>query len=279
MTKAKERRNDTSNALPDETLRYLDLDLIDIGDQLLRDDPDDDSIIELASSIQRDGLHQPIGVRPAANGRFELLWGCRRLHAHRRLRYHTILARVRDVSDEQVKAVAIVENIQRLDMTLTEECRAVHHLHHQSQLSPEQIAAVIGKSRAWVMQRLAIPNLPPDVREPLLSGSISLGIAEAVSLLAEEGARAFILSQAQASKLTIPQVRAMVRTYQETPDIQAAVAAGVAAAQSGVTPQPILMQCAACGIAKPLDQLTLIRVCANSCATDDDAQKEKPVAH
>lgn len=279
MTQANKPRNPTERRSGEEMILHIPLNTIQLGDQVVRDDPDDDSIIELAADINRRGLLQPIGVAPRGAGIFELLWGLRRFLAHRRLNRSTILARVLDIAPDQVKSTALVENLQRQQMTLREECNAVAHLHHKTELSPDQIAAVLSKSRAWVLCRLSLPALPDDLKEPVLDGSLAIGSAEALALLDDAGARAFILQQIASNHLSISQVRALVKTYQDTPEIQAAVQAGLDTYNTPVANQPLLMACAACGTTQKCEDLILVRVCRTGCAQPNTAPNGDHDAH
>jgi ParB family chromosome partitioning protein len=231
-------------------IREIEIDTIDQGDQLVRDDQNDEDIIELAADIARNGLLQPIGVLALTNGTHQLLWGARRLLAHLRIGRTTIPARIIDDVDTPVRATALRENLLRRALTLQEECHAVSDLHHQEKRSPDTIAHLIGRSRAWVLRRLAVPNLPPDLREPALDGTLALGAAEAIALLDDPATRALVLQNCLASKASVGQVRETVRCLRESPDFGAAVAAG---ADHHAHPDhfaPILMACAACGAAR-----------------------------
>ncbi len=252
---------------------------IDVGTQLVRRDPDDDSIIELAADIGRRGLLQPICVSPRAGGRYELIFGLRRLLAHKRLGRVVVPAFVREVAPDMVKAVAVVENIQRQQMSLEEECSAVAHLHEKEGLSPDQIGTILSKSRAWVLARLSVPGLPEELRTPLLEGRLAQGSAAAIALVDDESSRRFLLQQTLSGALTVSQVRAMVEAYQQTPDIAEAVQAGVDAARGAVAHQPVMMACAACGLARKLEELVVVRICAVNCPAQEAATKAPEDAH
>lgn len=257
---------------PTCVVKDLPLDCIEIGEQLVRADPNDDALIELAADIQQHGLLQPIGVRAAGADTYQLLWGSRRLAAARRLRWTHVPAHVYTTTDEATKILALVENLHRSQMTLNEECDAVSHLHHVGSLSPDQIAARLSRGRQWVLARLAIPSLPLEVREPLLSGRLQLGSAEAIALIDDEGARRYLVETARASDLSVAQVRDLCAAYKASPTTSDAIAAGLhTAATIDQLPTPHL-PCAACGTLRPLHQTTLIRVCSSGCRTDATRQ-------
>lgn len=249
----------------------IPMDLIRIEDQMLRHNPEDDGIIELAQDIAQKGLLQPIGVRLLDGGGYQLLWGGRRFAAHKRLNKATIWAHVWGDSEIPVKALALVENLQRVNLSLVEEVEAVNYLHNDEQKSPDQISSLLSKGRSWVMRRLAIPNLPPELRAPVLEGDVAVGVAEEIAIVPHDGFRKFLLSQAMALRWTIVQTRTACQTY-----IQAIEDGNTAetAKQIALEPHPpsaIFLTCAQCGGLKPEDALALIRVCLGGCNPNQPA--------
>lgn len=209
-------------------IEFISISDIDIGDQLIRSTSLNDGIEELALDIAAHGLLQPIGVTISTKGRYQLLWGYRRLHAFKHLRRTTIPARI--VPPDQVdsiRSVAIRENIHRSQLSLQEEIETVQHMHDKEGLSPAQIAERIGKTRDWVLRRLAIPSLPDDVRDALLQGDISLAVAEALAVLPSEEGRAIIMCQAKIHRWSAAAVAEAVKAWQSAPNIEEAVDAGL----------------------------------------------------
>lgn len=241
---------------------------IEIKDQALRYEPEDDSIIELANSIQSDGLLQPVGVAEEADGVYQLLWGGRRLAAIKRLRHDTVLAHVYDLGERPVKGVALVENLQRVNLTLKEECDGVAFLHYDQKKSPDQISALLSKSRSWVMRRLALPNLPEELRGPVFDGRLSIGAAEELGRLEDSGARAYLANQAVQCGWKLSDVRTAVETYLSTPSIEAAVEAGAQVRAEQSAAQVVLKQCAACGRPAELTALVNVWIHANGCPAE-----------
>jgi ParB/RepB/Spo0J family partition protein len=238
---------------------------IDVDEQAIRQTTQYDDIEELALDIQRHGLLQPIGVQETSTGRYQLLWGRRRLEAHKYLKRSAILARIYAAGDQSVKSVAIRENVHRIAMTLQEEVNAVNHLNTEDGLSPDQIAQMLGKGRAWVLRRMAIPNLPPEVIDELMAGNITLAAAEAIARLPYEPDRAWLISAHKQARWTQAQLEQAVAQALNMPDVSAAVEAGYQAAHSSVQPAPLMMPCAACGTPREMQDLVLIRVCKEGC--------------
>lgn len=251
-------------------VHHIPVDSIDQGEQLIRADQNDDDITELAADIAAHGLLQPIGVAPLADGRHQLLFGMRRLLAHRRLRRETIAATIHDTPEQSIRATAARENLLRRQLTLQEEIDVVSDLHTKEQRSPDQIASLLSRSRAWVLRRLAVPQLPVDLREPLLDGALSLGHAETLALLTDDGMRAYAYSQVRASDLSVGDTKQMVGVLLETPSIATAVESGIAAAHAPLAPMELLATCAACNTPRKLGDLTLVRVCTDGCAHQGD---------
>lgn len=229
---------------------------IQIGEQSLRYEPEDDSIIELAADIAVHGLLQPVGIQELESGLFQLLWGGRRLAAHARLGRDTIEAHVYEVGDQSVKSLALVENLQRVQLSLQEECDGVAFLHYEEKKSPDQISAALSKSRSWVMRRLALPNLPDELRGPVFDGRLSIQSAETISRVQDAGARAYLATQAVQCGWTASDVRQSVETYLATPSLESAVEAGRRSSEEPPAVDSPLKICAACGRVAELKDLT-----------------------
>lgn len=244
----------------------ISLDLIDYEEQQLRDVQVDDEIHELASSIDALDLLQFPGVIRKVGGRFALAWGRRRLEAFRLRQSETIPCRVYQGDLSSIKALALVENLQRRAMSIAEECAGVKYLAEEKKLPIDTIVSQLGRTRSWVLTRLAVPSFPDDVRESLLLGDIGIGAAEALALCVDDSARAYILSQTTQAKLTIPEIRSMVQSSLAMPTQISAIEAGLTTARETHTYQPQFVACAACGEPKPLDRLTFVRVCTNGCS-------------
>lgn len=239
--------------------------LIDYEEQQVRDVQVDDDLIGLANSIESFSLLQFPGVVRKPDGRFELAWGRRRLEAFRMQHAETIPVRIYEGPIEEIKALALVENMHRRQMSINEECNGVDYLHVKRNLPVDTICKLLGASRTWVMQRLAIPNFPGDCREALLDGAISLGAAEELATLSNDADRAFLLNQAIHTKASIAEVRAAVQIAKNTPLQTDAVQAGLDAAREQQTAQPVMMRCQACNQPAELGQLTLVRVHSHGC--------------
>jgi ParB family transcriptional regulator, chromosome partitioning protein len=171
---------------------------------------DQASLDELAASIKAQGLMQPIVVRPRPQGGFELIAGERRWRASQLAGLTRIPAVVKDVSDEQASAMALIENIQREDLNPLEEAFALQRLKDEFNLTQQQVADAIGKSRVAVTNLLRLLNLAPPVRDMLQSGAIEMGHARALlSLTSLDQER--LAHEVANRHLSVRQTEALVR--------------------------------------------------------------------
>lgn len=145
---------------------------------------EDESLDHLAVSIRENGLLQPLIVRPAGDG-FEIVAGERRFRALRRLGWSSAPALVRGLSDEEMLVVALVENLQREDLSPLEEARGYRQLIDGFGLTQEDVGRHVGRDRSTISNALRLLTLPDEIQELVANGRISAGHARA--LLGLEG--------------------------------------------------------------------------------------------
>ena len=193
-------------------LQHLPLDLIQRGKYQPRRDMDPQALEELANSIKVQGVMQPIVVRPIGAGRFEIIAGERRWRASQQAGLDKIPAMVREVPDEAAIAMALIENIQREDLNPVEEAVALQRLQQEFELTQQQVADAVGKSRATVTNLLRLIALPEEIKTMLSHGDLEMGHARALLGLPleqqVEGARHVV-----ARGLTVRQTEALVRQW------------------------------------------------------------------
>ncbi|OEC38014.1 chromosome partitioning protein ParB [Pseudomonas sp. 1D4] len=196
-------------------LQNLPLDLIQRGKYQPRRDMDPTALEELAQSIKAQGVMQPIVVRPIGGGRFEIIAGERRWRASQQAGLDRIPALVREVPDEAAIAMALIENIQREDLSPIEEAVALQRLQQEFQLTQQQVAEAVGKSRVTITNLLRLIGLPEEVKTLLAHGDLEMGHARALLGLPlerqVEGARHVV-----ARGLTVRQTEALVRQWLNT---------------------------------------------------------------
>jgi ParB family chromosome partitioning protein len=257
-----------------QIFQNIQIDLIDTEGQSVRDAMDDDHVVELAMSIAKHGLLEPIVVRQTENARYQLEAGFHRLTACYRLNWKTIPAHIRTESTGPTKAIALIENIVRRDMTLQEQVKAVNYLHFEENLSPSSICDLLGKSRLWVDQRLAIPNYPEDVRQELLDGNLTIGKAEILAKIEDDGTRALIINQVISAKLTAKQANDLVEMYLASPSIQGAIEAGIEKKREIQETPKSFRKCELCGQVKELIEIKFITVCVDAQSCNNAAVQE-----
>lgn len=166
----------------EDQIRRLPLDTIVPNPLQPRQDFDEEELAELAASIQENGLLQPLVVRPAPQGqkRYELVAGERRLRAVRTLGWTDAPVLVREVDDETLLVLALVENLQREALNPLEEAEGYRTLSDQFGMTQAEIARAVGKNRSTVANLLRLLGLPPSIRKLLQEGELSMGHARAL---------------------------------------------------------------------------------------------------
>lgn len=179
--------NDETNtpSLPRE-LRRLPVEWLKPGKYQPRRDMAADALEELASSIRAQGVIQPIVVRPLADDEFEIIAGERRWRAAQMAELEQVPCVVKAVPDEAAVAIALIENIQREDLNAMEEAVALKRLMGEFELTHQEVADAVGKSRAAVTNLLRLNSLNDDVKRLLEHGDIEMGHARALLALGGE---------------------------------------------------------------------------------------------
>jgi len=170
---------------------------------------DDASLQELAASIRKQGLMQPILVRPAGGERYEIIAGERRWRAAKIAGLDDVPVLVREVPDSAALAMALVENIQREDLNPLEEANGVQRLIDEFKLTHQEAAEAIGRSRTATTNLLRLRNLQKPVQAMVFDGRLEMGHARA--LLALEGRRQEAVARRVASRaLSVRQTEELV---------------------------------------------------------------------
>ena len=181
-----------------------------------RRDFDDAELAELADSIRTKGLLQPIIARPDANrGGYEIVAGERRWRAAQRAGIHQVSIIVRDLNDQELLEVALIENVQRSDLNAIEEATGYNDLTERFGYTQEQLADVIGKSRSHIANTLRLLKLPPAVRSLVANGALTAGHARA--LVGRDDAEA-LAQRIVAQDLNVRAVEALVQNEAKSGD-------------------------------------------------------------
>jgi ParB family transcriptional regulator, chromosome partitioning protein len=207
----------TSGDLKSE-VRYLNVTLIEANPFQPRQVFSEEELENLASSLREHGVLQPVLVRPIAENRFQLIAGERRWRASQRAGLATIPAIVRDVDDQSALELAIIENVQRHDISALESAQAYKRLAAEFGLSQEKIAQRVGKSRAAVANTLRLLDLPMEALEALKTSQISEGHGRALLMANGEDARRALLRRAVRDGLSVRDVERFAREANESTD-------------------------------------------------------------
>lgn len=140
----------------------------------------DDAIEELASSIRSRGLLQPILVRPAGRDAYEIVAGERRWRAAQRAGVHDVSVVIRELDDTEAAEIALIENVQRVDLNPMEEAAAFARLADVYGRTQEEIAGAVGKSRSHIANMMRLMTLPAKCRKALEEGALTMGHARAL---------------------------------------------------------------------------------------------------
>jgi ParB family chromosome partitioning protein len=199
---------------------------------------EEQSLTELSASIREIGVLQPVLVRPAVDGKYELIAGERRWRAARRAGLDTIPAIIRPTDDLASVEQALVENLHRQDLTPLEEASAYQQLIEDFELTHEQVATRVGKSRQAITNTLRLLQLPPAVQHLLADGRLSAGHARALLGTPDRARQELLAKQIVADGLSVRRVEELVRELNSAP-------AGAASAIDGAPtdrrpPAPVL---------------------------------------
>lgn len=169
----------TSNDAP-SSINEVEIDLIHANPTQPRKDFDQQAIDELAESIRNIGIIQPITLRQEEDGSYMIIAGERRFRASQKAGLETIPAYIRKVSDDAVMEMALIENIQREDLNAIEVALAYQQLQAKANLSQEELAQRVGKSRASVANFMRLLKLPAEIQLALKEKKLSMGHARAM---------------------------------------------------------------------------------------------------
>ena len=204
-----------------ETLASVPIDMIERGRYQPRRVIDDASIEELADSIRQQGLMQPIVLRPlAGENRYEIIAGERRWRACQKVGLSDIPAIIKDIPDDAAIAMAIIENIQRENLNPMEEALALQRLKEEFNLTHDDVAKAVGKSRSAVTNLMRLSSLQEPVRVLLENGDLEMGHARALLTLTDM-VQVRAAREVVEKELTVRQAEALVKTLQSEPATKA----------------------------------------------------------
>ncbi|MFT5577679.1 MAG: ParB family chromosome partitioning protein [Paraglaciecola psychrophila] len=209
--------NIAPSAQKDGELRNLPIELIQSGKYQPRRDMHPEALEELAQSIKAQGVMQPIVVRAISADKYEIIAGERRWRASQIAGLDTIPALLRQVADDAAIAMALIENIQREDLNPMEEAMALSRLQTEFELTHQQVATAVGKSRSTVTNLLRLMSLREEVQRMVEYGDLEMGHAKALLGLPLEHQSSAANTVASKS-LSVRQTETLVRSILSTLD-------------------------------------------------------------
>lgn len=220
---ATSKQTNNENVQPEDVVEYdkgelqkLPVEFLHPGKYQPRKDMSPEALEDLASSIRSQGIIQPIVVRPTGDNQYEIIAGERRWRASQIAQLDVVPCLVKDVADEAAVAIALIENIQREDLNAMEEAQALDRLLTEFELTHQEVAEAVGKSRTTITNLLRLNNLNEDVKLLLEHGDIEMGHARA--LLALNGESQSDAARTVSGKgLTVRDTENLVRRLLEPP--------------------------------------------------------------
>ncbi len=194
----------------DGSLIHLPVEYLQRGRYQPRREIDAEALQSLADSIKQQGVMQPIVVRKIENNRYEIIAGERRWRASQLASLERVPCILREVDDQSTVALSLIENIQREDLTPIEEAIALQRLQQEFDLTHQQIADAVGKSRATISNLIRLLGLTEDVKKMLDSGDLEMGHARALLTLPEYK-QSVAAKQVVAKELTVRQTEKLVK--------------------------------------------------------------------
>lgn len=203
----------TSSASVDigEELREIKIDHISPRPEQPRMFIDHEKLLELVDSIKKHGVVQPVVVRPIGENKYQLIAGERRWRACQKLKKEYIPALIKNYNDFEASAIGLIENIQREDLNAVEEAQAYNRLMKDYGLTQEGIAQHLGKSRSFIANMVRLLNLPVDIKDMLMDGSLSVGHARALIAIKDENQQMAAALKIVRRNLNVRQTEEMVK--------------------------------------------------------------------
>lgn len=171
----------------------------------------EDELEELSKSIERDGLLQPILVRPVGGGKYQIIAGERRWQACKLAGIEKVPVRIREVDDDRALELALVENVQRSDLNPIEEAYGYKRLMDRKKMTQADIAQSMSKGRSTVANALRLLDLPEEAQQLLFEDKITAGHARAILSLQSKDAREKLTEKLKEKKLTVRETESLAR--------------------------------------------------------------------
>ena len=209
----------SDTATRDGLLKDIPIEFLQRGKYQPRRDMHPEALEELAESIKAQGVMQPIVVRQLGQNSYEIIAGERRWRASQIAGLDTIPSVIREVPDEAAIAMSLIENIQREDLNPIEEAMALKRFQDEFELTQQEVAEAVGKSRTTVTNLMRLINLPEDVRKMVEHGDLEMGHARCLLTLPEDKQR-FVAHQIISKGLSVRQTEALARKIPQVENLK-----------------------------------------------------------
>ena len=203
---------DNSPIESEKSIITLSINEVEPNREQPRKEFNESALSELSKSIEKNGIIQPILVRPVAGGSYQIVAGERRWRAARMAGITEIPVVIREMSDEESAVFALIENLQREDLNPVEEAEGIRSLIEEFGMTQEEAADRVGKSRTAVTNTLRLLKLPENILSMVAKGKITAGHARALISLEDEGRMLKIANAVIDNNLTVREVEKMVKT-------------------------------------------------------------------
>ena len=177
----------------------------------------EDELAELAASIEKHGILQPLLVRPMLDGSYQIVAGERRWRAARMAGLTEVPVVIRELSDRETAELALIENLQREDLNPMEEALGYQRLMNEYDMTQEGVATAVDKSRPAVANALRLLKLPETVTAMVAEGTLSAGHARALLSLEDEATMIAVAKQCVEQELSVRETEALVKKLKATP--------------------------------------------------------------
>ncbi|HEY8464760.1 MAG TPA: ParB/RepB/Spo0J family partition protein [Bacillota bacterium] len=209
---------DIEEEVKDSPQQELAIDLISPNPYQPRREFENEKLTELCESIKAHGIIQPLLVRKI-DDKYQLIAGERRLRAAKLAGLKTVPVVIKEMSEQTMMEVAIVENIQRENLSPIEEAEAYRRLMNEFYMTQDEIAKKVGKSRSAIANILRLLNLPQEIQNDLANGTLTMGHARALLALKTPENQKYIWAQIQLQQLSVRETEELIRKLNETPDV------------------------------------------------------------
>ena len=202
------------NNTPKEHITMLNLDELRSNPYQPRKNFDEESLNELASSIKEHGVFQPIIAKKSIKG-YEIVAGERRVKASKLAGLKEIPAIIKDFTDEEMMEIALLENLQRENLSALEEAEAYNSLKTKLNLTQEELAAKVGKSRSHITNMLGLLSLPNEIKDEVMKGEISMGHARVLSKLEDKNQAISLADKVINENLSVRRLEELTNSKEE----------------------------------------------------------------